>query len=123
MTITKKPRKLRAGEVTFTLRCEPEFDAVEGNCVASGDDAYDRECAERIRQQLDDGNGWAWCIAVVEAGWEGFGGSAVLGCCCYESEAAFRDCPYFAELKAEALADLNANVADAAARLSRLEKT
>lgn len=96
-------------EVIFTLHCDPEWSSVEGNCSAI-DPETDAETARWIWEQLDSGNDWAWCQACVTAEYDGLTGRAYLGCCSYESEASFRECGYFDDLKKEALADLQAQL-------------
>lgn len=99
---------------TFTLDCEPEHVTIEGNASAIDEETDAAACAW-IRDQLDRGNPWAWCCAKVTARLDGFEGTAYLGCCSYESESAFRKDGYFEEMKAEALDNLKASVADAKA--------
>lgn len=113
-------RKLTAKDVRFVLRYEPEHIPVEGNALASGDDRLDRKAERWIYRQLDAGNEWAWCTVVVEAHWEGLTGTDCLGGCSYRSEKDFRKGGYYEDMKAVALADLQAQVdalADAIATL------
>ncbi len=115
----KPIRELTGCEVAFRLTCVPEDTPIEGNCSAIDDD-IDRETADWIRAQLDGGNEWAWCLAFVEAEWNGFIGRDSLGGCSYRSEADFRTGPYFEDMKAEALADLNRQVAQCGRSLDTL---
>ncbi len=73
----------------ITLACEPEDLDIEGNCSAI-DPQTDREQEKWIHDQLDAGNEWAWCHAVVTVTYDGFEGSDGLGGCSYLSEADFR---------------------------------
>lgn len=86
-------------EITYTIRCEPE----DRDYRKEG---FDREAVEWIAENLARGNAWAWCWVLVEASieldGETFVGSASLGGCNYESEALFREDPYFSDLKDEA---------------------
>lgn len=57
----------------------------------------------------------------VRAKWKGYVGTDMLGCCNYESEQDFIRCnDYYADMCAEALAELNAKIAAAASALSEL---
>ena len=103
-------RKLTMDEVEFTLSCEPEQESIEGNCSAV-DEEVDRETAEWIYDQLDNGNEWAWCQVEVVAHWKEWSGSSYLGCCSYRSEEEFcQPGGYHDDLKHEALERLNEQV-------------
>lgn len=111
-------RKLTENEVTFLVEHEPEDMPLEGNAMASGDDAVDQECYRYIRTELANGNDWAWCIVKVTATWQGFEGSDYLGGCSYTSEADFRQAGgYFDDMRAAALDALNERVANVATAL------
>lgn len=60
-----------------------------GNCSAI-DPATDREQEQWIRDQLRDGNSWAWCRVKVTATFRGIQGVDHLGGCSYESEESFK---------------------------------
>ena len=85
-----KLRQLTAKDVTFTIECSPEHIPIEGNALASGDDAIDEACYADLRRQLEAGNEWAWCSVKVTAEWERegqtFRGVDFLGACSYESQ-------------------------------------
>jgi hypothetical protein len=102
--------------VDFVLICQPEDISIEGNASAIDPDT-DAEVEGWIRDQLEQGNEWAWCCVVVKALWESFEGWDCLGCCSYESEQAFREDGYFEDMKAEALSHLNHVVAETAQTL------
>jgi hypothetical protein len=113
-------RDLTEAEVTFTCECEPEDVPFVGNCSAH-DDETDRKQEEWVRDQLDGGNEWAWCHVIVRAAWKGFEGTASLGCCSYLSREDFmRPGGYYDDMKAEALADLNRAVREAAEELAEV---
>jgi hypothetical protein len=112
-----KIRTLLPSDVTFTIECLPEDLSIEGNVMASGDDAFDLECEEKIRKDLDSGNEWAWCCVRVTAEWEApngqtFKGVEHLGGVSCESEKDFTEgqSDYFEDLKAGALEDLNDSI-------------
>lgn len=116
-----KPRELTAKDVVFSVECLPEDTDFRGNCMASGNDAVDRECEDWIRSELDAGNEWAWCVAKVTAEYEApngqtFRGVAHLGGCSYKNEADFKHPEgYYLQMQEEALDDLNRSIAAIAA--------
>jgi hypothetical protein len=114
-------RKLTAEEVIFTVQCEPEDIPLEGNVMCSDDKAFDRQCEDNIRRQLNDGNEWAWCIIKVSATYiapndQSFVGKDYLGGCSYESKEDFMvgNSDYFNDMKDNALEDLNTSIANLA---------
>jgi hypothetical protein len=100
-------RKLEASEVTFETKVEPDDTPVRGNAMASGDDEFDRETEDGILKSLRSENHYAWCIITIEARWEGFVGSSVLGGNSLKSDADVAETVESHELKAQALDDLN----------------
>ena len=89
--------------IQFTVECEPEPLPIDGNCMASGDDDYDREVGNKIRSELENGNEWAWCCIKVTAEYRGITGSDYLGGCSYASEEDFTSsCGYYEDMKTEA---------------------
>lgn len=114
-------RQLTESEVEFTIECLPEEEPILGNASAIDDDT-DREIAEKILEDLESGNEWAWCLVKVTAHWEGYEGFASLGCCSYESEASFKEPGgYYDDMKAEALDRLNAQLETAHQKLKLLD--
>lgn len=107
-----KPR-IPASEIVYTLTPEPEDIPLEGNVLASGDFITDRNAEEEVRRQLDNGNEWAWCCVTVTASWNGFSGSAHLGCCNYASAEDFKTGDYYEDLCNEAAGELADVVASA----------
>jgi len=101
-------------EVTYTLECSPEDIPVRGNALASGDDEEDALAEDRILNDLDCGNEWAWCRVDVYAEWNGFQGRDSLGACSYRDEDDFK-APggYYEDMKERALDDLYAQVRSA----------
>ncbi len=104
-------RKLTRDDVTITVKCEPEDMSIEGNCMASGDEDFDKECADEIRSKLEAGNDWAWCCVALTVSWQGFEASDYLGGCSYDSEEDFRKPGgYFDDMVDAALEALNEKV-------------
>lgn len=113
-----KPLTLKSAGVTLELLCEPEYIPIEGNALASGDDAEDAKEYARIRAELESGNDWAWCCAHVRVSYEvaiegqafpaRLEGNDYLGACSYASEADFKAGGYYDDMVSAALDDLNA---------------
>jgi hypothetical protein len=106
----KAYKPLTEADVEFTIECEPEHIPVKGNCSAI-DDETDAAQEKWVYDQLDSGNEWAWCCVKVTAQWKNYKGVDYLGCCSYLSEQDFIQGGYFEDMKAQALADLNASIA------------
>lgn len=102
----KRMRAVIAREATVTLTCAAEDLQIEGNALASGNDEWDREQEQWIRDQLDGGNEWAWCCARVDVEWEGFKETEYLGACSYKSRADFIACGERETMASEATARL-----------------
>ncbi len=101
---------LDPAEVVFFVICHPEQRHVRGNAMHSDCEAYDRKVEDSVIAGIERGNAWAWCCIEVRAEWGGLAGVDYLGCCSYESEAAFEADGYYASMKAEALDDLMLNL-------------
>ena len=112
-------KALTERDVAFTIDCQPEYEGPEGH-FASGDDDQDAEDCANIRKELDSGNIWAWCMVTVTATLETDDGVTISGrdelhCCTYDSEDQFTEPGgYYDDMKAEALADLNRQLASIA---------
>lgn len=78
---------------------------IEPEAIPIGD-AGDAQDQAWVREQLDNGNQWAWCFVTVYADHDGCRGIASLGGCSYESRKAFDDAGETAQLTSEALDDL-----------------
>lgn len=102
-------RKLTVGDVEWVLRAEAEDVPIRGNCLASGNDADDEAAAVDIEAQLEGGNEWAWCCAVLKGRYKGLCAIETLGCCSYASEADFT-APggYYEDMQAAILDELQA---------------
>lgn len=107
---TLRERILAASEIT--VFCEPEDEQIRGN-FASGDDALDEQTARDIETQLDSGNEWAWCTAIVRLTLRSPRGTLIhkaegtLGACSYASKADFMaKGGYYDQMVQEALDEL-----------------
>lgn len=108
MEATEIKTQITMDDVEIEVFAEEECASIRGNCMASGDDAIDEECALEIERQLEGGNPWAWCTVRVRLTYEdALTADAYLGGCSYQSEKDFRSDAYFAETVAECLEDLN----------------
>lgn len=85
-------------EAKVQVLCEPEDMPIKGNVIASGDDAYDQECENRILAQLEAGNEWAWCCTHVLMTWKGLTAHDYLGGCSYSSQEDFEKDGYYADM-------------------------
>lgn len=118
-------RELTAEEVEFEEDVEDDFVLPEG-IFATDDPEQDRRDEEAIRSRLARGDNSAWCILVVHAKWEGFVGSASVGGftfpegCSGTANARYAK-EHFEGLRAEALADLNAQLKTVAEKLAKLD--
>lgn len=113
-------RKLTEADVTFTLERLPEYAAIRGNAVVSGDAAFDKKVEDKILADLEF-NEWAWCCVRVVAEWNGLTGDDYLGCCSYESEEQFcQHGGYYDDMKAQALGNLNSQTQALAEKMGAL---
>lgn len=108
-------KKLKLEDCQITVECLPEEAPIEGNVMASGDDAADKEAERKVREQLESGNEWAWCTVRVTLSWKGLSASESLACCSYSSENEFREGFYFIFMCTDALNQLQ-NKVDASCR-------
>lgn len=98
-------------EVTFRTICREEDMPIEGNVMASGNDAIDRKAEKDIYEQLENGNEWAWCCVEVQAEWRGLVGNDFLGGCSYDSQKDFEEPGgYYDDMKVQAYDDLIAQL-------------
>lgn len=112
-------RPVRLDECTETVTVEIDPTPIRGNAIASDDDKADRELEDQLIARLNDGDDWAWFEVVVELRWGAFMGGAALCGCSYASREDF-EANLLPELRVEALADLNRQIAQAARRIDRL---
>lgn len=99
----------RRDAVTFAISLAPEDDGPEGY-FASGDDEQDAETCADIREQVEQGNDWAWCLVCVRATFGEFAGVAYLSACSYASEEDFKQGGYYEQMQEEALEDMTNNM-------------
>lgn len=82
-------RTLTLEDLTWKVEALPEDMPLEGNVLASGDDAQDKEAEDIIRKDYESGNEWAWCVVKVTGSWMGLTVTEYLGGCSYESKEDF----------------------------------
>lgn len=116
---TRAIKKALAKEVTYIVEVLDEDTPIEGNALASGDDAEDARHYAWVREQLASGNAYAWCTVKVTAKWRDWSYTDYLGCCSYASKRDFEtNC--LPDMKAEALVGLTSEVLDAYADIQTL---
>lgn len=104
-------KRLNEKDVVYTLEAEFDDLQVRGNCVASGDDEYDKKVEDEIIRRLENEDVWAWASVKVTASWNGIEGVDYLGGCSYRDEEDFKTPGgYWEDMKAQALEDLKTNI-------------
>ena len=102
-TITKDSKGIEIKVTALDETCP-----VRGNALASGDEADDRACEDKIIARLDRGDIWAWCTVKVTVTYRGvLSADEYLGSCSYDSEADFRAAGYFDDMVAECISQIN----------------
>ncbi len=122
---TMKTRKLKASEVTFEIKIEPEDIEVSGNYMYTDDPEAAREAETKIVDRLNNGYIEAWCSVVVIARWGDFEGSGALGLCSFDTDdldTQLGDCVESNDMREIALEDLNAKIAATAEALAPLTR-
>ena len=84
-------RKFHPQEVEVSIHAEHEDIPVRGNAMVSGDPEYDKKIENELIDDLESGNIFAWCTAVVKARWAGFEGVDTLGAVSCFNEKGFRE--------------------------------
>jgi hypothetical protein len=99
-------RKLTFDDVVFTVEAVEDDTPIQGNAQASDDPRADKayECELLLRRA--QGEVWAWALVRVIATWKYFRGSTVLGGCTYKDLQEFMGDVYYADMKIQALDDL-----------------
>lgn len=107
----KEPVSGMLAGVEFEVIAHEEEMQVRGNALASGDDAVDKRCEDRILARLESGDIWAWCTVEVKATWQGIEASDYLGGCSYDDETDFcHPKGYYPQMMQSALEELEAKV-------------
>jgi hypothetical protein len=85
---------------------------IEGNASATGDDIEDRKTENWIREQLEAGNAWAWCTAIVRVTYhDAIAAETYLGSCSTMGPEQFQATDIFAEMVNECLLELDRKLA------------
>lgn len=117
-------RPLREDEVRFTIEADFDYLPIRGNAIASDDEELDRIVEDEVIDRLERGDVWAWALVKVTATWEDEGvvheASDYLGACSFWDESDFK-AVYYEDMKAQALANLNADIAAHARALAKLQ--
>jgi hypothetical protein len=105
-------KTLTLEHLEWIVEALPEDAPIEGNVLASGDDAADRRAERSVRRQLEAGNQWAWCVARVAGQWKGLRASDYLGGCSYKGEKDFiKNSGYYDDMRATVLAEIQKQAA------------
>jgi hypothetical protein len=97
----------------ITTEALPEDIDFVGNCSVI-DEKTDKKTEQRIREQLQNGNGWAWCTIHVSATIGEFSGHDYLGGCSYKNGEEFmKEGGYYEDMKSEAIDRLISNIESA----------
>lgn len=113
-------RELTEDEVEFDLTIE-EMDAHPRGFFASDEPDIDAQQVADIIARLERGDLWAWCSVKVTASWGGYSASDYIGGCSYDGERDFMSDQCYADMKAAALAGLNATLRRKHEELKALE--
>jgi len=100
---------MKKQDPAITLLVHQEHAPIRGNAIASGDDEFDREVEDKIINDLENGDEWAWCTVEVRASFHELHASAFLGCVSTKDEESFKSEGYYEDMVAEAtnaLADI-----------------
>ncbi len=114
---TNQTKALTLDDIQWTIEALPEDTSIEGNVMASGDDAADKEAEESVRADLESGNGWAWCTVRVTGRWEGLKATDYLGGCSYKSEQDFCARGYYDDMRNTVLAELQEHAENIASKI------
>ena len=93
-------------KVTYEVEIQPSDIPVRGTAM----DLYDKECEERILQQIRNGNEYAWCDALVTAESGGYTGVMSLGAISCSGRKEFEEV-FLPSMKDEALFSLGQDMA------------
>lgn len=114
--------KFNLSEVEYSLTVEMDEMQVEGNALASGDDALDEKVENEIIERLNAGDVWAWACVKVTATWNGIEGTDYLGGCSYKDEKDFKqNSGYYESMKDEALEDLKRTIKEMQTKVCGVE--
>lgn len=79
---------------------------IRGNVIASGDDAFDKECEDEILTRIEAGDEWAWFSAECCASYGNHSANDYVGGCSYADEAEWLSDGYAQEMIGEAIEQL-----------------
>ena len=77
-------------EAEITLEVEQSDIPIKDNVMASDNPIEDSKAEKWVRDELNNGNVWAWADVTVKAKWENFVGTDHLGGCSYLNENEFK---------------------------------
>jgi hypothetical protein len=98
--------------IEIELQCGAEDLPIEGNASATGDDIQDQQTYKWIRDQLESGNDWAWCTAIVRVTYrDAIAAESYLGGCSYLGADDFRAGGYYDDMVRECLLEIDRKLA------------
>lgn len=94
--------------IQFKVECLEEHLPIESNLVDSGDKDLDQQEEQKVINDFNSGNPWAWCTIKVTAFIDGcpVKGVDYLGGCSYKSEDDFKKDGYYEDMCQQAKDDL-----------------
>lgn len=95
--------------IEYRIECLPEDTEIRGNLIESDDKEADREDENKVIEDLNNGNQWAWCIVRVIASVPSIPELTCddyLGACSYQSEKDFKDGGYYDDMCNQTKAEL-----------------
>ena len=106
------PRILTLADCELSLEMEPDCTSLEGN-VSCIDDETDAANVAHVRDQIERGNDWAWCVVTVRLRYRGLEATDTLCGCSYRSREDFT-APggYYDDMVHACLAELRAQIGD-----------
>lgn len=107
----KQIKQLTAKDLKIRVIASEEYISLVGNCIASGDESFDKKVERQLQKRLDRGDLWAWCSVEVECSYKGLTASDYLGGCSYKSEKDFiKNSGYYEDMVQTCLDDIQSQL-------------
>jgi hypothetical protein len=101
---------MEVNEMRITTHVEQDDIPVQGNLIASGDEAFDKQCEDEALTRLAKGDEWAWASVEVRAQVGEFIGRDTLGGCSFKDFNEFKTSGIWSEMVSNAIEDLKKNM-------------
>lgn len=105
-------KKLKLTDISFGIIAHDEHLPIIGNAISSGDIEFDKKVENKIIEEVQKGNEWAWCNVEVYGDYNGIFASAHLGCCSYENKEEFINGGYYDSMREDILKDIQSKLRD-----------